>query len=270
MGNSRTVPFGWLPGAGLPGAGLLFASLVHAQAGPPFQTNDPGTPGNGNWEINLGEAPTIARGSRNYQTPQLDLNFGVGERIQLTYQVPYVLQDVSGEGREGGFGNGYTGIKWRFLDQGEGKLQVSTFPQVELGGSREPRSAGLAVAGPRYFLPIEASRRIGPLDVDIEVGYYAAGNGPRERTMGLAVGRPIDERLELDAEIYDDHAYGGGQHLTSLDIGGRYKFNRSVIAMFMVGRSLTGFSDGRPELLGYLGVQILLSDYGRSLNTRAD
>ena len=27
--------------------------LARADAGPPFLTNDPGTPGNGNWEINI-------------------------------------------------------------------------------------------------------------------------------------------------------------------------------------------------------------------------
>jgi hypothetical protein len=32
--------------------GLGAAGAVHAQAGPPFLTNDPGTFGNANWEIN--------------------------------------------------------------------------------------------------------------------------------------------------------------------------------------------------------------------------
>jgi len=254
-----------------PLAGLaLLPVLLHAQAGPPFLTNDPGTPGNANWEINIGEVPTIARGNRSYQSPQLDLNFGVGERIQLTYELPYVLQDIRGGERDSGWGNGYAGVKWRFLDQGEGGLQVSAFPQVELGGGSDPRAAGIAVPGPRYLVPVEATRRIGPLDVGIEVGYFIPGKGPRERIMGLAVGRPVDERLELDAEIYDDNAFGTAQHATTFDIGGRYKLSHSCIALFMMGRSITGFADGRTELLGYLGVQILLSDYGRSLNRNAD
>jgi hypothetical protein len=261
-GAARTAP--------LLAALALIPLLARAQAGPPFLTNDPGTPGNANWEINVGEMPTLARTGRSYQTPQLDLNFGVGERIQLTYEVPYVLQDSPGQPQQGAWGNGYPGVKWRFLDQGEGGLQMSVFPQVEAGGTAAARAAGIAVAGPRYLLPVEATRRIGPLDVDVEAGYYVAGKGPRERILGLAVGRPVDERLELDAELYDDHAFGTTQHTTTLDIGGRYRLNRSFIALFMVGRSVTGFADGRPELLGYLGVQILLSDYGLSWNKAAD
>src|SRR5580658_9237408 len=94
-------------------------SIVCAQAGPPFLTNDPGTPGNANWEINLASAQTIARGTSSYQVPQIDLNFGLGERIQLTYEVPYVLQTASGQPSASGWGNGYPGVKWRLLDQGE-------------------------------------------------------------------------------------------------------------------------------------------------------
>lgn len=249
---------------------VLLPVLGRAQAGPPLLTNDPGTPGNANWEINLATMPTVARGVTTWQVPQLDLNFGVGDRIQLTYEIPYILQDVAGQPLEGGWSNGAPGIKWRFLDKGEGKLQVSVFPQVITASAPDPRNAGIAVPGPRYLLPVEATRRIGPLDVDVEVGYYIPGKGPRERIIGLAAGRPVGEQLEIDGEIYDDHAFGTAQHTTTLDIGGRYKLSSSFIALFMVGRSVTGFASGRPEVLGYLGIQVLLSDYGLSLNRKAD
>ena len=85
--------------------------------------------------------------------------------------------------------------------------------------------------------------------------------------MGFIAGRTVNDRLELDAEIYDDHAFGVPLHTTTLDTGGRYKFSPSFIALFMAGRSVNGISDGRPEFFGYVGLQILLSDYGRSLNT---
>ena len=76
----------------------------------------------------------------------------------------------------------------------------------------------------------------------------------------------MNERLELDAEFYDDHAFGVLLHTTTLDIGGRYKFSPSVIALFMAGHSISAFADGRPEFIGYVGLQILFGDYGRMLS----
>jgi hypothetical protein len=246
---------------------LTGPETARAQAGPPFLTNDPGTPGNANWEINLGSMQTIARGVSSYQVPQIDLNFGVGERIQLTYEVPYILQTGAGRQGQSGWGNGYPGLKWRFLDQGEDGWQVSTFPQMETAGSELARQKGIAAPGPRYLLPLEVSKKLGPLDVDFEAGYYVAGHAPRERILGFVAGRPVTERLELDAEVYDDRAYDTGPHSTTLDLGGRCKLRPGVIALFMAGRSINGFAGGQPEFIGYVGVQILLSDYGRRFSS---
>jgi hypothetical protein len=71
--------------------------MVRSQAGPPFLTNDPGTPGNANWEINLASMQTLVRGMSSYQVPQIDVNFGVGDRIQLTYEEPEILQTSPGQ-----------------------------------------------------------------------------------------------------------------------------------------------------------------------------
>ena len=209
----------------------------------------------------------IARGVSSYQVPQIDLNFGLGERIQLTYEIPYVLQTSEGRPVQSGWGNAYPGVKWRFLDQGEGGWQMSTFPQVETGASQAARDKGIGAAGPRYLLPLEVTKKVGPLDVDFEAGYYVAGHGPKERILGLVAGGSVTQRLELDAELYDDRVYDAMAHSTTLGVGGRYKLHRGVIALFMAGRSITGFSPGQPQFIGYAGVQILLSNYGRSLTS---
>jgi hypothetical protein len=241
---------------------LIFAGMAHAQAGPPYFTNDPGTPGNGNWEINLGVMPTINKGDSSYQVPQIDLNFGVGERIQLTYEVPYIVHTDGST--TSGWGNGFPGIKWRFLDQGEDGWAISTFPQIETGAGALAQQRGIASPGPRFLLPLEAARKIGPLEFDVEAGYYFPRHGAArgERILGLVVGHEFTSRLELDAELYDDHAIDVPPQGTTWDIGGRYKISRSFIALFMAGRSLTGTANGEPQFLSYLGIQILLSDYG--------
>jgi hypothetical protein len=256
-----------LPPLCLMAAALHAPSTAHAQAGPPFLTNDPGTPGNANWEINIAAAPAIARGSASYQVPQYDFNFGVGDRIQLTYEVPYVLQTSSGQPTQSGWSNGFPGIKWRFLDQGEEGWQMSAFPQVETGSSAAARQKGIASLGPRYLLPLQVSKKVGPLDTDFEVGYYLPSHGLRERILGFVAGRPLTPRFELYGELYDDRAVGGPPRETTLDLGGRYKLHPGIIALFMAGRSVSGTSNGQAEFMGYFGVQILLSNYGRTLTT---
>jgi hypothetical protein len=246
---------------------LCAPARAHAQGAPPFISNDPGTPGNGNWEINLGTTQTVLRGTASYELPQIDVNFGLGDRIQLTYEIPYVVATASGAPSESGWGNASPGIKWRFLDQGEGGWQISTFPQLETGLTRLAQQQGLGSPGPRFLLPIEIERNLGPLDVDFEGGYYFPWHGPHERILGLVAGHAFSKRLDLGVEIYDDRAVDALPHSTTLDIGGHYKLHRGIIALFMAGRGLSGDASERPQFIGYFGVQILLSHYGLELSS---
>ena len=49
-------------------------------------TDDPGTPGNRKWEINLAVTFEHRPNETSYDSPGIDLNYGVGEHIQLTLQ----------------------------------------------------------------------------------------------------------------------------------------------------------------------------------------
>jgi hypothetical protein len=247
-------------------ATVICPQLTRADAGPPFLTNDPGTPGNGNWEINIAAMQTTFPGTSSWQLPQLDVNYGLGERVQLTAEIPYVVQTTTGEGQASGWGNANPGVKWRFFDQGEEGWQISTFPMYQTAGSASAQRAGIAVDGPRLFLPLEIAKKVGPLSVDLEVGAYVPWHGDHEHILGLVVGHQLTPRLDLDAELYDDHVRSAAPDVTTLDVGGRYKLHRGFNLLFMAGRSLNGNSPGQVEFMGYLGIQILLSDYGRALS----
>jgi hypothetical protein len=247
-------------------AWLCAPALALAQAGPPFFTNDPGTPGNANWEINIASAQSIGRAGAGYQVPQIDVNFGLGDRIQLTYEIPYVVQTGPGQPRQSGWSNAFPGLKWRFYDEGEGGWQLSLFPQMEASAPPSSVQKGIAVPGSRVLLPVEATKRLGPVDIDFEAGCYLPKRGVSERIFGLVVGRTMTDRFDLGVEIYNDRVLPGPPMETTLDLGGRYKLSRGFIALFMAGRSISGTSNGQPEFIGYFGIQVLLSDYGRSLS----
>jgi hypothetical protein len=231
-----------------------------AQAGPPFLSNDPGTPGNANWEINIAAAQTLLRGVGSYQLPQIDVNFGIGDRLQLTYEVPYVVGTADGQSTHSGWGNAYPGVKWRFIDQGEEGWQVSLFPQIETGSTLSAQQRGIGSPGPRLLIPVEAAAKLGAVDLDMEAGYFFPKRGPREEIFGLVAGHTF-RHFDLAAELYRDHPFDARTNsTTTLDLGGRYPIRRGLIALFMAGRGV----GGGPQFIGYFGVQFLLSDYGRS------
>lgn len=117
---------------------LLFFFLVifgavaaRAQGGPPFRTDDPDTPGNKHWEINFGWIGDRNPGAGQYQVPDFDINYGLGDRIQLKYELPIAIEEtrpqpavgttpaVSGQ-VIGGLGESLLGIKWRYYEHKAG------------------------------------------------------------------------------------------------------------------------------------------------------
>src|SRR5712691_10791395 len=133
------------------------ARIAFGQGGPPMITDDPGTPGNGKWENNL----AILFGHRPNETsinlPEIDLNYGVGEHIQLTLQTAPVLSKRSGHGLIGGIGGTEAAVKWRFLDPATSGFDMSTFPRVIFDVSQSSVRRGLTEDGTRFQVPFEAA-----------------------------------------------------------------------------------------------------------------
>src|SRR5262245_5626532 len=105
---------------------ISVSCVVFAQGGPPLHTDDPGTPGNKNWEINIGVGGEFANGHHDYDLPEVDLNYGVGNNIQLKYEVPIVVSS----GSPVALGYQKIGVKWRFVDEEKSGVAVSIYPQV--------------------------------------------------------------------------------------------------------------------------------------------
>jgi len=106
---------------------VLLSTAGHAQGGPPFRTDDPETPGNRHWEINFGWIGDRNPASGAYQVPDFDINYGLGDRIQLKYEIPIAIQETrplpatpdapAQTGQViGGLGESLLGIKWRFYE----------------------------------------------------------------------------------------------------------------------------------------------------------
>ena len=137
---------------------LLFAGSVLVQGGPPFRSDDPGTAGNRHWEINI-----AGIGERNpvqgtYSLPNFDINYGLGDRIQLKYEQAAGLQETRGSSPQllGGVGNSIAGFKYRFyehLDPGgkESNFALAIYPQLVCSTVRASVRRGISDPAQLYL-----------------------------------------------------------------------------------------------------------------------
>jgi hypothetical protein len=252
------------------------ALLAHAQGGPPFITDDPGTPGNRQWEINLGLIGNHNPAHSNYQLPSIDINYGWGDRIQLMYSPYLAVATDENNTTRASLGETQFGVKWRYFEHhrpGEPKsdenmnFSLGTFPQIFINNPTSAVRRGIVENGPQYYLPVEFTARIGPVDLDGEVGRWIGNrNVPDRWGRGLIVGHEFSERLELYGEIYDLQDVNRirtapRQRALTVDIGGRKTLDRAghLRLLFVGGRAIQAVSrqNSEPNWMAYVGVQIL-------------
>jgi len=256
--QSSPANFGWRRLIVTSALLLSVSRLSLAQGGPPFYTNDPGTPGHLNWEINFGYMPFLYDGQSIAHTPDVDINFGVGDRIQLTYESAWLRVHNPGQPVKYGLEQDQLGVKWRFHDAGEARSSLSIFPQLSVNNPNNAVMRGIAPPGWSLILPVEFSRKLGPVDVDLEAGYQIVHLGPYGWLGGIVVGHELTKRLELDSEFYATGTWRPGFAQPTLDVGGRYKLHRPFILLFMAGRGVEPARRDQSFFVGYFGVQVLL------------
>jgi hypothetical protein len=227
----------------------LLPLAAFAQGGPPLITNDPDTPGDGNWEINIAAVGTHAGGAWELSLPDLDINYGVGDRIQLNAEAAWNWTDSSSTGSHSGFGDYSFGSKIRFADDVDG-WQLSTYPRIGFEKGDDGRATNV-------FLPLEFQREIGKWGVDIEVGreFHAGERDAWEA--GFLAGRSVSASFEWAAEL---HASGDGSSSGSdlvANVGGRVRRGKTGVLMMSIGRELRMPEGERRGWLVYCGWQFL-------------
>jgi hypothetical protein len=279
-------------------ATILFISLcgvARAQGGPPFRTDDPETPGNKHWEINFGWIGERSTGDGSYSIPDIDLNYGLGDRIQLKFELPIVLHEVREMPIDAtltepvkqaqldlGAGESLLGVKWRFYQHQakssgrpisdeappEPNFSLSTYPQLSLNNPTSSVERGVVATGPQFLLPIEANARLGPIRIDGEVGYWFTNrNVPQSWIRGMLAGYEFTNRTEAYVEIYDQQDAtrvdgAAKERQATLGLGGRRALDKKhdISLLLMAGRSFQKVAptNAQPSWIAYVGVQFLL------------
>jgi len=247
-----------MPRTAIRSASLLMVVLLApdaAFAGPPLLTNDPDTPGPDAWEINLAATGAHSDTGWDVDAPDVDLNRGVGERVQLSLHLPWAHARDAGGGWQSGWGAAEFGVRWRFLDRGEDGWKVAVQPQWVSAFSHAAQRRGLAPEHAEWVLPLQASHPLGDVDVVMEVARHVVAQEADSWQAGAFLDASCRAHLHCLVEL--NTTWDGGAR-TALNLGAVQSLGPHLNLLASAGSEVTGPARERAHFLFYLGAQLLL------------
>lgn len=243
---------------------FVFTLRLSAQAGPPFQTDDPTPVELGHYEAYIFGAVDGTPAEYDPIVPAFEFNWGAIPNIQLHAILPFTaalpsnnpVYAPAGEGSKAyGLSDIELGVKYGFIKQTKHRPQIGSFTMFELPTGNSTRGLGLGRVS--YKLPVWVEKEIGPWSLCGGLGYAVVPQTSYRNYLygGYLVKREISKRLELSTEVFSHaresltSAQAGSS--TMIDAGGYYHFNSPGLQLlFAYGHSIAG----QTESYGYLGI----------------
>lgn len=219
-------------------------------------TDDPGTPGNRKWEINLAVTFEHRPNETSFDSPGIDLNYGVGENIQLTLQGGPVLLKRNGHGVLGGLGGTEAALKWRFLDEEKSGFAASMFPRVIFNIAQSSVPRGLVEDGTRFQIPFQVAKTFGRFHANAEFGPLVSTIGPGEWIYGIVGGLDLSKKTMVMAELQGTSRMNFSGDVLTVNVGFRHQLTDARILIASLGQEVRDPDQAR-AFIGYLGVQLL-------------
>jgi len=170
-----------------------------ARAGPPYLTDDPEPVERGHWEFYAASQWSVARSAASGTSPHIEVNYGALPGLQLHVIVPAVVALASGQPARYGLGDVELGAKYRFIDEGERRPQVGTFPLVLVPTGSQAR--GLGSGHVEVFIPIWLQKSFGPWTTYGGAGLRIASD-ERDGVAGWLLQRTLADVVSVGAEVY--------------------------------------------------------------------
>jgi hypothetical protein len=243
---------------------MVAAAKVWAQAGPPFQTDDPTPVDFGHYEAYVFGTVDGTPVELDPVAPAFEFNWGAIPNIQLHAILPFgavvpsnnPIYAPSGTGpTEYGLTDMELGVKYGFIKQTAHRPQIGPFVMFEIPTGSY--SKGLGVGRAWYKLPLWVEKEFGPWSLTGGMGYAVVPQKDYRNYLygGYLVKREINKKLELSVELFS-HAREGvaaaqTQASAMIDAGGYYHFKSPGLQLlFAYGHSVAG----QTENYGYLGL----------------
>lgn len=206
---------------------------------PPMQSEDSDTPGAGNWEINVALGADWNGDGHRLEFPVADLNYGVGERVQLTLELPYVSarEDASGglpASSASGVGDATLGMKYRFYDDADRGISMAVYPQWRV---RAPMTASAVSEGPAFVLPLVLVSEFDAFSLTANAGLEFS-DGERRSFASVGAGRRLTHHVALLGELAGTDLNGGEERRIALNVGLRRKLDDRRSLSLAFGRDI--------------------------------
>jgi hypothetical protein len=214
-------------------------------------TDDPQPVELGHWEFYAASQWSAARHAADGTSPHVEVNYGALPELQLHAIVPAALALTSGEPVRYGLGDIELGAKFRFIDEGERRPQVGTFPLVLLPTGSATH--GLGSGKTQVFLPIWVQKSFGRWTT------YGGGglrlvSGERDGVAGWLVQRELAKGLTLGTEAFLTVPLSSGARELQINIGLVVDFSEMHHLLLSAGPAFGG--DDRAQ--AYLAYQLTI------------
>jgi hypothetical protein len=227
---------------------------------PPMMSDDTGTAAQGTVELNLTFDGQLSHDRKVYELPLLDINYGIGENLHLKYEVPWVLERMTGIDASGnehrvsarGVSDSSVGVKYRFYDDEETKLAFAVFPQVEFRtpGSKTEADGGVAPSGTTWILPVLVTKEFEHFAFTGNAGMKKSTEEGRSVFARAGLGTRLSPRLALLGEIAGEDLDHADSRRLLLNIGLRRKLDDHQTIAAALGRDFqAGDGDKRTYVL---------------------
>lgn len=225
---------------------------------PPLDVDDPETPGCNKWEINFVLDGDFSKDQKTLELPLLDINYGIGDNLQLKYEVPSVTEKTE-ETTKTAIGETKAGLKYLFYENEDDHLSFAIYPQVKVVHNDEE-------SGTITTLPLLMALKIGEnshgkVTLTTNLGYNVSHNIAEQDFVSISagVGSPISKSTSIMGELSTIQGLKATtedprEQFVKANLGLVTLVNKSVLLFGSLGTSLVS-TDDRQHLFALGGLR---------------
>lgn len=236
---------------------------------PPLDTDDPGVPDNGVFEINYTTHADYAKPAQRIDLLTVDANYGVlpaiaGHQVptQIKFEFPLAAARQAGEGFNVGLGAAAFGLKFNIYHDEHRGISLAVYPQLEFAasGSRSVEK-GLADKGQTVILPVLVAREFHEFTLVFNASLEKPVHDPDRQTasqFGIGFGRALTRKVAAMIELRTESSLDFKNDRLVYVNAGLLHGVRNIILYANLGRSLMADDSMGPHTYAGFGIKTLI------------